>query len=321
MSVRLKQCIYLTFVTLVLLCLSLPALSRAAGTDKMKVIHTWTFDFLMDFSIAYEKGYFKELGLDIEPVHAESTVTRASLVPKSDIDGAFLSSCNALKLIDKGVPLVQVAGIGNRTFDYAVVKDSPIKSLKDFQGKKVANVPKPSSPWIVLEKDLRNENIKVEHLSVGKDMERVSMLLTGQVDVILVHPTTEARLGDQIRVAHRATTSKYLWNSCGWWFKPEYVKAHPQAIEKFVKGLAKARKLIQERPQEAIDIYSKYRRVNDKSFKKPFVLAQFDYPPVIYTYGLQQTYKIMRDFNMVKKEIDINKIVDGRFAKSLTEPY
>ncbi len=311
----------LVFVVLTILFLSLPVTGRAAENEKMKVIHCWTFDFLMDFTISHEKGFFKELGLDVEPVHVESTVTRSSLVPKNDIDGSFLSSCNALNLINKGVRLVQVAGIGNRTFDYAVLKDSPIKCLKDFQGKKIANAPKPSSPWIVLEKDLRRENIEVEHLSVGKTMDRISMLLTGQVDVILIQPAAIARLGDQIRTVHSCSASKYLWNSCGWWFKPEYIKAHPQAVKMFVQALGKARQVIQRHPQEAIGIYSKYRRLNDKSFKKPFVLAQFDFPPVIYTYGLQQTYEIMRDFNMLTKDIDINSIVDGRFAKSLTKPH
>jgi NitT/TauT family transport system substrate-binding protein len=299
----------------------MPVISRAAENEKMKVIHCWTFDFLMDFTIAHEKGYFKELGIDVEPVHVESTITRSTLVPKSDMDGSFLSSCNALNLINKGVQLVQVAGIGNRTFDYAVLKDSPIKSLKDFQGKKIANAPKPSSPWIVLEKDLRRENIEIEHLSVGKTMDRISMLLTGQVDVVLIQPEAISRLGDQIRVVHSCSVSKYLWNSCGWWFKPEYINAHPEAVKKFVQALGKARMLIRQDPQEAVRVYSKYKRVNDKSFKKPFVLAQFDSPPVIYTYGLQQTYKIMRDLNMLAREIDIDAIVDGRFAKSLTEPY
>ncbi len=321
MYVYLKRWSYFTLTALVLCCLGMSVQVHAAENEKMKVIHSWNFDFLMDFSIAYEKGYFKELGLDVEPINAESTVTRSSLVPKSDIDGAFLSSCNALKLIDRGVPLVMVAGIGNRTFDYAVLKDSPIKSIKDFQGKKIANCPKPSGPWVVLENDLRKEKIKCEHLSVGKDMERMSMLLTGQVEVIMVHPAVEAKMGDDIRVVHRCTASKYLWNSCGWWFKPEYIKAHPEAIKDFVEGLAKARKLIKEHPAEAIRIYSKYRRVDDKSFKRPFVLAQFDYPPVVYTYGLEQTYKILRDFHLIDKEMDINTLVDGRFAKSLSEPY
>ncbi|MFH1116619.1 MAG: ABC transporter substrate-binding protein [Pseudomonadota bacterium] len=287
----------------------------------MKVIHSWTFDFLMDFSIAYEKGSFKELGLDVEPVNAESTVTRSGLVPKEDIDGAFLSSGNALKLIDKGVPLVLVCGIGNRTFDYAVLKDSPIKRLKDFEGKKIANTPKPSGPWLALQKDLKDADIKAEQLNVGNDVERISMLMTGQVDVILIQPGPLAKLGDQVRVVHSCNTSKYLWNSCGWWFKPAYVKAHPEAVKRLVEGMAKARKLIRENPEEAINIYSKFSRLNDKSFKKPFVLAQFDYPPVIYTYGLQQTYNVMREFHLLDKEMDIQTLVDGRFAKSLTDPY
>jgi NitT/TauT family transport system substrate-binding protein len=317
----LKRFCCLTLVALSLCCLGTPVPCRAEDNEKMKVIHSWTFDFLMDFSIAYDKGYFKEFGLDVEPVNAESTVTRSALVPNSDIDGAFLSSSNALQIIDKGVPLVQVVGIGNRSFDFAVLKDSPVKTLKDLDGKKIANTPKPSNPWIALEKDLRSGNIKVEHLMAGQDTDRISMLMTGQVDAIMIMPAAQARLGDDIRVIHSCSTGKYLWNSCGWWFKPEYVKAHPEAIKKFVQALAKARKLIHEHPDEAVSIYAKHNRLNDKAFKKPFDLAQFDDPPAIYTYGLLQTYNILKEFNVIKGDIDVNKIVDDRFAKSLKDPY
>jgi ABC-type nitrate/sulfonate/bicarbonate transport system substrate-binding protein len=120
---------------------------------------------------------------------------------------------------------------------------------------------------------------------------------------------------------HRATTSKYLYNSCGWWFKPDFIKSHPEAVRRFVQGLAMARKLINENPAEAIRIYSKYNKLTDDSYKKPFVLAQFDNPPVVYTYGLEQTYKIMKSNGLLKKDIDTAKLVDSRFARSQAAPY
>ena len=83
-----------------------------------------------------------------------------------------------------------------------------------------------------------------------------------------------------------------------------------------------ARKLIIEKPAEAIELFSKYNKLNDGSFKKPFALPQFDYPPVVYAYGLQKTYEIMKDYGRIKKEdIDTTKIIDERFAKPLKDPY
>jgi ABC-type nitrate/sulfonate/bicarbonate transport system substrate-binding protein len=163
--------------------------------------------------------------------------------------------------------------------------------------------------------------IKANIINSASIADRLSMLVSGQVDVISSSPQAEARLGNEIRVVHRATTSKYLWNSCGWWFKPDFIKDHPEAVRKFVQGLGMARKLIKENPNEAVKVYSKYNKLQDSSYKKPFVLPKFDNPPVIYTYGLEKTYRLVKDHKKLKKDIDTSKLVDGRFAKSITVSY
>jgi len=293
-----------------------------AEKDQMKVIYASDLDFLMDVPIAIEKGYFKEVGLDFEPVDVASFPTRMSMIPRSDISGAFVPSSTALFLSEKGVDLVTVCGIGNRTFDYAVLKDSPIKSIDDFTNRKIANLRKPSNPWLALEYDLVERGIKgYEIIQTADDAERTSMLLSGNVDVAMSSPAMTAKLGDQIRVVHSCSTSKYLWNSCGWFFKRAYVEKHPEAVRKFVQALGKARDLINNNPKEAVRIYSKYNNIDQSSNKKAFELAKFDSPPVIYTYGLVESYNMMRKFKLLKKPIDINTMVDGRFAKSLSERY
>jgi len=288
----------------------------------MKVIYANSFDFIMDLPIAIEKGYFKELGLDFEGVALEDNATRNSLLPKEDVHGAFLSSSLALFLIDKGLDLVLVCGIGNRTFDFAVLKDCPIKSIQDFNGKTIANVGKPQNPWLALDLDLAEFGVKPGKVVFTMDYnERISMLLAGHVDVILTSPAVAAKLGDDVRVVHSCTTSKYLWNSCGWFFKRDYLRKHPEAVKKFVDALAKARSIITDNQDEAIKTYSKYNKIDQSSFKTPFKLAQFDNPPVVYAYGLDRTYEAFRKYNLLKNEIDNKKIVDDRFAKTIWTSY
>ena len=303
-------------------CLILSQASFAAERDKMKVVYASYLDFCLDVPIAIEKGYFSQLGLDFEVIDISSAPTRLSLLPKEDINGTFLASSTALFVVEKGIDLVLVCGIGNRSFDYGVLKDSPIKSIKDFEGKKIANLAKPSNPWLALEYDLAENGVKgYTVISTIDDADRTSMLLNGNVDVAMVSPGMEAKLGDQIRLVHICTTSKYLWNSCGWFFKRDYIREHPEAVHKFIQGLALARKIINENPEEAIKIYSKYNKMDQASFKKPFQLASFDNPPTIYIYGLQETYRIMQQFKLLKTTIDVGKFVNGEFAKPLDVRY
>ena len=104
-------------------------------------------------------------------------------------------------------------------------------------------------------------------------------------------------------------------------YHQDYLEKHPEAVRKFVQALDMARKVINDDPKEAIRIYSKYNNIDQASNKKPFQLAQFDSPPVIYTYGLAESYKMMRKFNLLKKPIGVSKMVDDRFAKSMSGPY
>ncbi|MDQ7783118.1 MAG: ABC transporter substrate-binding protein [Desulfomonilaceae bacterium] len=318
---RLHNSVWFAFAAL-LACLLISQVIYASERDKMKVVYASYHDFCMDVPIAIEKGYFDLLGLDFEPVDIASAPTRISLLPREDIDGTFLPSSTALFVVEKGIDLVLICGIGNRSFDYAVLKDSPIKDIQDFAGKKIANLAKPSNPWLALEYDLAANGVKGHSvISTGDDADRISMLLSGNVDVAMSSPLMEAKLGDQIRVVHSCSTSKYLWNSCGWFFKRDYIRKHPEAVKKFVQGLAMARKIIHENPDEAIKIYSKYNKMDQSSFKKLFQIASFDNPPVIYVYGLQETHRMMQQFNLLKTKLDVTNHVNGQFAESLDVRY
>ena len=316
-----KKCRQILVAFVVMSVLLFSGNAGAAEREKVKIIYASFLDFLMDLPVAIEKGYFDKVGLDVEAIDMPNSPTRNSLVPQQDINGAFLPSETALTMIDKGLDLVMVCGIGNRTFDFAVLAKSPIKSIKDFEGKTIASVPPPSNPRIALEYDLVRQGIKANIITAANDADRLSMLVSGRVDVIFSSPPIEARLGDDIRLVHTATTSKYLWNSCGWWFKPDFIKAHPEAVRRFVQGLAQARKLINENPNEAIRVYSKYNKLQDSSYKKPFVLPRFDNPPLVYAYGLERTYRMMKDHKELKRAIDTSKLVDGRFARSIVTDY
>jgi NitT/TauT family transport system substrate-binding protein len=313
----------MTFTLIALLAFMFAAPTAVTANDrvKMKVAFSSYLDFLLDAYIAIEKGYFEEQGLDFEPVFIASGVTIMNIFSAGQVDGAFLPSSTSLIMADKGVKLKMVCGIGNRRFQYMVLQDSSIKTIKDFDGKTIANVAKSSNPYVCLEYDMKQNGVQGKTFTTKTHAERTSMLLGKKVDVILGGPYQTAVLGDEVRLVHECSTSKYLWNSCGWCFTPEYIKAHPEAVQKFVNALAKARTLILKNEPEAIKIFTKYNKLELDKFKKPYPLPEFDSPPIVYTYGFQRTYELMKDAGILKNDIDTKQLVDGSFAKSLDTDY
>lgn len=317
----MKKSLLIAVFFLCAMCLNPLPVRAEAGRPQMTVLYASYLDFLMDLPIAIEEGYFRELGLDLKALDIPASPTRNAMLAKEEMDGAFLPSQAALTFVEKGLKLTMVSGIGNRGFDFAVLSDSPIKSIEDFHGKTIASVPNPSNPRLALDYDMKRLGIAAEVLSTKTDADRLSMLLSRQVDVALSSPAIEARLGDDIRLVHTTSTSKYLWNSCGWFFKPEYIEKNREAVRLFVAGLEKARKLIHDNPQRAIEIYSKYNRLKDDDYKKPFILAEFDVPAKVYGYGLRKTYEMMREFDLLRGEIDIDAMLTGDFAAMVAGDY
>lgn len=306
------------------LCILLAAMpSSAVEKDRMRVVLT-NFSIILDAMVAREKGYFEVLNLDFEPVAVKGgTATIISAISSGEVDGCFLASSGAFSAWSKGVKLVQVAGNGNMTFDFVARKDSPIQSLKDFEGKKIANKPRPSGPWLSLRYDLDKYKINAEVIDVQTEDLALSALLSGQVDVAISESHFLPMYGDKIKQVHTSTISKYLFNSCGWWFKADYIKEHPVAVKKFVDALLLGRLFIKEHPQEAIQILAKGTHLNVAEFKFPetFVLPTFDMPTTIYKYGLDQMYQIFKDYKLVEGDVSVPELVCDRYSIVIDQDY
>ena len=291
--------------------------------DKMRVVKT-DYAITLDSMIAHEKGYFKTLGLEIDPVTVKGgTATIISMIHSGDIDGCFLASSGAFAAYAKGIKLVQVAGNGNLTFEFYALKDSPIQSIKDFEGKKIANKPRPSGPWLSLRHDLDEFKINAEVINVKTEDLALSALLSGQVDVAIGESHFMPMYGDKIKRVHVSTISKYLFNSCGWWFKADYAEKHPRAIKKFVDGLLLGRQFIHENRDEAIQILARgtHMKLEDFKFKDEFVLPTFDMPTTIYKYGLDRMYDIFKRYDLVEGDVDINDLIYDKYSIIIDYDY
>ena len=293
--------------------------SPAEDGDSMNVIYTKN-DFMLDVMVAEELGFFKMVGLDFNPVFIRDRLTLSGL-QRDEVDGAFSSSPAALKARENGLELVMVSGLGIRTFDYYVLADSPIQSIKDFEGKKIGNAPPPGGPAFGLTHDLEKMGIKAEIIEIRNKSQRASALLSRQVEAVYGTPYFKAQLGPEVRKVHTSTISKYLWNSCGWWFKASYIKEHPRAIRKFVDGQLLGRFYIRRHPEEAKKILAKQLNLDLSKFKEDIQLPYFEMPVAVYQYGLLKTAEILVKYGQLNEVPDVTKCVDPRFSVVIDQDY
>jgi NitT/TauT family transport system substrate-binding protein len=90
------------------------------------------------YYVAYEKGWYKKHGLDVTIIPGGPTRSPLDYLKHKEAEFGSLWLCSALHQRDKGLRLVNIAQIMQRSALMLVAKKaSGIKSLEDLEGKKV----------------------------------------------------------------------------------------------------------------------------------------------------------------------------------------
>ncbi len=121
-----------------LLALSLNA-SPAFAADKLTVLLDWFVNpDHAPLIIAKEKGFFKAAGLDVKLIAPSDPSAPPKLVAAGKADLAVSYQPQLHVQVEQGLPLIRIATLVSTPLNSLVVlKDGPIKSIKDLKGKKV----------------------------------------------------------------------------------------------------------------------------------------------------------------------------------------
>jgi ABC-type nitrate/sulfonate/bicarbonate transport system substrate-binding protein len=176
---------------------------------------------------------------------------------------------------------------------------------------------------LALRYDLDQQNINAEVIDVKTEDLALSALLSGQVDGAIGEATFLAMYGDQIKKVNSSSISKYFYNSCGWWFKQDYAKNHPEAIKKFVDGILLARLFIHDHQEEALQILARETHMDLAAFKykDAYQLPTFDMPTTIYKFGLEKMVDIFKTYELFEGDVKVDDLIDPRFSIVIDQDY
>ncbi len=242
-----------------------PAIVRAQSTPKIRIGY-WPIAAGLPFYAAVEKGYFKEAGLDVEPIKfaAAQQIMEAMLAGRCDGSANGTGSAN-LAIGEIAAPgtfkifCANPSNVKNVLDEFLVPVASTAKVMSDLKGKKVASGPGIQNVTLaktVLERGGATGATVIE-LPIG---QHVAALAAGQVDAVYtLEPTgTIGRLNGTTRVLEAGVISKYiLGDAMAPWFggsaslTAEFVKNHPVETKKFVTAYAKGVALVRTNATEA----------------------------------------------------------------------
>jgi ABC-type nitrate/sulfonate/bicarbonate transport system substrate-binding protein len=278
--------------------------------------------------VAQEKGYFKAQGLDVTIQHAVSG-EHVQLVATGRVQFSTGTGGDVLKRVAQAdVPLVSIAVIGQRDDQaFAVRADSPIKTLKDWEGKLVGYKSTPSADYLAMLKIGGVDRSKVREVAVGFDPR---VLATGQVDVYPVfaanEPDTLARQGIAVRLFDPTTYGipafglTYMTNR-------DLVATRPDLVKRFLRAALKGIEDAIADRDGAIDIVLKYAPGEDRAHQRYMLDTEIEAALTDQSRarGIGTTTReqwsaleaFLSDYGALPKRVDVGTVFTDTFVNDL----
>jgi NitT/TauT family transport system substrate-binding protein len=278
----------------------------------------------MPYGVARAKGFFKAEGADVTGILTSGgggTSLRNMLaggVPYAEINPGSLVAA-----VQQGADIKLVADtvLTVAEFVWAVRMDSPIKSIKDFKGRKIGYTnPRSTSQGLatlLLEKGGYKPG-DAELVRTGGFGEGVAALDTGLVDIAPLPEPLLSEFGAKYRIVVRATEILPPLDNVVGVATPNMIAQRGDFIRAVIRAHRRAVDFMKANPDEAGDIVAKDYNLAPavaRSAVRNLTTSMTDGVPYwgsgqIHLDGLKRMIEVQRTVGALSGDIDYNKIID-----------
>ncbi len=320
MRIRLKA---------MLMAVAASLFAPVASAEQITVTHWGVSFYGAPFAVALDKGWFKPLNIDgfITSSGGGTSVrnTLASPLPYGEV--ALPAAVEAIK---SGQPLIIVnSGVGTvADILWVAKKGSPIKSIQDLAGKKVAYTrPKSVSNMLIL-MALRENKIdiaKVNLIAAGGPGANFTAVMQGAVDVgMTADPIWSIEKGKLQPVFWvKDVMSPKMTQTVGV-TTTEFARKKPEVIRGIIEVRRKGVQFIRDNPDEAADIVARQYKISAAETRTIFRnFLGFDYwdEGAFDLKGMDSMLEGLRIVGELQGSIDWSKLIDqGYLPKDLQTP-
>ena len=311
----------------VLLAALAGAFAVAAAAEEIAVGNYGVSANGMPFGVALVKGYFKDEGLNITGLISSAgggTSLRNMLagggVPYGEVNpGVVVSAILAgadLRIVSDNVLTVA-------EFVWAVKPDSPIKSIKDFKGRKIGYT-NPRSTSQALARMLLQAGgyteADAELVKTGGFGEGIAALDSGQIDIAPITEPLWSKLKSKYRAVVVANDVLPPLDNVVGVATVEMMEKRGDFIRAVIRARRKAVIFMKEHPDEAAEIVAKQYNLDldvAKSAVRNLTTATTQGVPYwgegeIHLDGLKRMIEAQRSVGAITGEVDYTKIIDTR---------
>lgn len=245
--------------------LAMPAIVRANSSPQIR-IGFWPVASGLPFFAAVDQGYFKQAGLDVVvQKHASAQQAMEAMLSgraEGSANGVATAVLAVGEIAQPGLLKIFCSNPSNAEYvldEFIVAKDSPLQSVADLKGKRIACGPGIQNLTIarsILEQ-AGVPDAKVTELPIA---QHIAAIATDQVDAIYtLEPTgTVGRLNGVSKVLEAGVVAKYLlgdpmapWFGGSATLTSSFINEHPDVAHKFMQAYRQGVVLLKTDPAKA----------------------------------------------------------------------
>jgi len=251
------------------------AVSTASAEDTLKLAIGQRGNWDTSVSeIGQRAGIFKKHGLNLDIVYTNGAGETQQAVISGSVDiGVAAGVMGVLGAYSKGAPvrIISAETTGAGDLYWYVKSDSPIKSLKDTDGKTLAYSTNGSSTNGVVLAFMKQYNLKAKPTAVGGPPANLTAVMSGQIDVGWAAPPFGLDQLDQKQIRIIATGNDAeafkgqtvrltIANS-------NFLKAHKDIVERYMKAYRETVNYMYTDPN-ALKVYSDWLKISEAKAKR-----------------------------------------------------
>lgn len=276
--------------------------------------------------IADKKGYFKDAGLDVEVVKFASAnqVAEALIAGRLQGTGNGVAS-GALGLSEIASPgLFKIFAANPSNVDYKleqviVAKDSPIQSIADLKGKKLASGPGAQN-LAIAQAILAKAGITAPQVQQLEIRQHVAAIASGQIDAAYtLEPTgTVGEMKGITRVLEYGVVStNILGNPKAPWFggsaalSSKFIQQYPSTTKTYIEAYRRAIQDIRDNPDEVRQYLVGYTAIEGELVQKVPLVAYTlydEFKPEDVSY-FQKFFDFMADKQVFTKPVNVANLL------------
>ena len=294
---------------------------QPVAAEQLTVAHWGVLMYGAPYAVAIEKGFYEELGLNIDGViSSKGGGTSMRNLLASDLPYGEVAISAAISAMEQGIDVKVVHGGVNTAGEilWVTMPNSGIKTIKDLDGKKVAFSSPKSTTEMLLILVSQKHGIKFDQVSSGGIGGGLALMQKNAVMAAPIMDPLWARMQDKFRpVFWIKDELGPLVQSVGV-TTAEYAKANPEKLKKLIAARKKGVEFIYANPEESATIMAKhYEMERALALKTILNLREIHYWSAgeLDVPGMDNTVHGLEVIGEIKGKVDWSRVIDKSFLQ------